>query len=174
MHLCAINNRIFRNHSPTSRRLPTYVVSIIFRKYSSHHTSRRSFRENKNEWNRTKTHCGSVSSIPHKDKKDQWTWNSLIFSGCGDGIWTSWPPGYENICPGMNFQHSRIKEAGVFCVRRRLVDAWCWRWFDKSAYPLIHIATLYPDSVPSSGMLSFFVPPLFPASPNFRKFSPFS
>ena len=33
------------------------------------YTSRRSFRENKNEWNRTKTHCGSVSSIPHKDKK---------------------------------------------------------------------------------------------------------
>ena len=47
--------------------------------------------------------------------------------------------------------HVRIKEADVFCVRRRLVDAWCWRWSDKSAYPLIHIATLYPDSVPHLG-----------------------
>ena len=37
------------NLFPARRRLPTYVTYIIFRKYSPHRTSRRSFRENKNE-----------------------------------------------------------------------------------------------------------------------------
>ena len=105
------------NFSPTRRRLPTYVALSFFANISSPYTSRRSFRENKNEWKRTKTHCTSVSPCRIKQKNVQLTLELVGHYDCGDGIWTSWPPGYEPDelpdCSTPRYSFQRWKEGNM-------------------------------------------------------------